>query len=43
MKNEENIQKENAERNWMDKSDDKDSDERDHMNKNAEERVTNDI
>ena len=42
-KNDDNIKKEYDEINWMDISDDKDSYERDQINKNYEERVTNDI
>ena len=42
-KNDDNIEKESDEINWMDMSDKKDSDERYQIDKNYEERVTNDI
>ena len=38
-----NIEKEYDERNWMDMSDDKDSDKRYQISTNYEEKVTNDI
>ena len=42
-KNDENLEKLSDERNCMDMSDDKDSDEIYQIDKNYEERVTNDI
>ena len=42
-KNNDNIEKEFDEINWIDVSDDKDSDERDQIDKYDEERSTNDI
>ena len=42
-KNDDNIEKESDEINWMDMSDKKDSDERYQIDKNYEERVTNNI
>ena len=42
-KNYDNIEKEYYERNWIDMSDDKYPDEIDQIDKNNEERVTNDI
>ena len=38
-----NIYKQSDEKNWMDVIDDKDSDERDQISKNDEEKVTEDI
>ena len=38
-----NVEKEYDERNWIDKSDEKDSDERYQMGENDEEIVTDDI
>ena len=43
QKNIGNIDKESDGINWMDIIDDKDSDERDQISKNDEERVTDDI
>ena len=42
-KNDDNIEKESDERNQMDMSDDRESDEVYHINKHYEEMVTNDI
>ena len=43
QKNIDNIEKAYDDRNWMDMSDDNESDERDQISKNDEEKVTDDI